>query len=53
MNGDLPTSIRLDADLREYLMRHAERQGCSLTWLIRDVLRRWVEDRRKDEQHAA
>lgn len=46
MADDYPTSIRLDASLKDDLVQRARAQGCSLTWLISWVLKEWI-DRQK------
>jgi predicted HicB family RNase H-like nuclease len=38
---DLPTSIRLDPQLKKDLVKYAKAQGCSLMWLVADILTRW------------
>jgi predicted transcriptional regulator len=36
------TSVRLPAQLKADLVKIAKAQGCSITWLINDVLGKWV-----------
>lgn len=49
MTKDLPTSTRLDRDLKDALRAYAKRQGCSLSWLVQSILRQWVSWRKKQE----
>jgi hypothetical protein len=46
---DYPTSIRLDKSLKAYLDKCAKAQGCSMTWLIADILRKWIDWRKREE----
>ncbi len=39
---ELPTSIRLKAELRNFLIDEAQRQDLSLNWVINDILHTWM-----------
>ena len=39
----LPTSIRLEPDLKASLVEQARAQACLLTWLIADILQQWIK----------
>jgi len=45
-----PTSIRLDRSLKVELVKFAKAQGCSVTWLIADILRKWAAWKKAQEQ---
>ena len=40
--ADNPTSIRLDRDVKAYLKKVCKDQGCSMLWLVADILAKWV-----------
>lgn len=37
------TSIRLPSTIKAFLKRKAKSQGCSISWLIVDVLTKWMK----------
>lgn len=49
MPEDHPTSIRLDKSLKAYLDKCAKAQGCSMTWLIADILKKWIDWRKRED----
>lgn len=40
---DYPTSIRMNYDLRKYLRMKAKRQGCSVAFMINQIVRESME----------
>ena len=40
LTTEKPTSIELEADVRQYLMRRAKAEGRTLKWLINNALRK-------------
>jgi hypothetical protein len=46
---DLLTSIRLDSKLKSELLKRSKAQGCSMKWLIADILAKWLAWIREQE----
>ena len=44
-----PTTIRIEPALKQQLHGYARSQGASLSWLICDILRKWVEWRKQQD----
>jgi predicted DNA-binding ribbon-helix-helix protein len=50
MPSNFPTSIRLERRLKAALTKVAKAQGCSLTWLIHDILAKWNTWRKQQDK---
>ena len=53
MPTDYPTSFRLPAKIRQGIKEAAAEQRVSAAWLIREILRYWLLNRRKQKKNAA
>lgn len=50
MADKFPTSVRLPSDIKKELQAVATAQRRSLTWIIVEVLRQWVNHTRKGKK---
>lgn len=50
MPKDRPTSFRLPADIKQGLKEAASEQRVAQAWLIREILRYWLANRRKQKR---
>ena len=48
---DYPTSFRLPAKIRQGIKEAAAEQRVSAAWLIREILRYWLLNRRKQKKN--
>ena len=44
MTGSYPSSIRLPPDLKKCLAKAAEKQGCSISFKITEILKQWQKE---------
>jgi predicted DNA-binding ribbon-helix-helix protein len=51
MPDDFPTSVRFSKQLKADLKKWAKEQGCSVTWLVANLLERAVERRKEEAKH--
>ena len=51
MPTDYPTSFRLPAEIRQGIKEAAAEQRVSAAWLIREILRYWLLNRRKQKKN--
>jgi len=50
LKHDLPTSIRMKPGSKEFLRKCAQAQGCSLMWLVDDIIEKWIAWRKQQDK---
>ena len=53
MTGMYPSSIRLPPDIKKVLARAAKVQGCSISFKITEILRKWAKEWDAQQQQEA
>jgi hypothetical protein len=47
---DLPTSIRMKPESKVFLRKCAKAQGCSLMWLVDDIVEKWIAWKKEQDK---
>ena len=50
MAEDFPTSVRLPKPVKADLKKFADLQGCAVSWLIVDIISKWIDWRKREDK---